>query len=81
MLPVPVISRRLTITGSTANDNLIAPSNSPAYVLGYNIYGYDGNDYLQGSWGVDYLYGARGNDQLYGGQGNDYLAGGDGNDL
>jgi Ca2+-binding RTX toxin-like protein len=42
--------------------------------------GRDGDDYLDGDGGNDALYGASGNDTLYGDSGYDYLDAGSGND-
>ena len=44
------------------------------------LYGYAGNDTLDGEGGNDYLYGNNGNDTLNGGSGNDWLYGQSGND-
>ena len=44
------------------------------------LYGYAGNDTLDGEGGNDYLYGNNGNDTLNGGAGNDWLYGQGGND-
>jgi Ca2+-binding RTX toxin-like protein len=44
------------------------------------IYGYAGNDQLQGSSGNNTLYGGDGADSLLGQSGNDILSGGDGSD-
>ena len=44
------------------------------------LYGYAGNDTLDGEGGNDYLYGYGGNDMLSGGAGNDWLFGNNGDD-
>ncbi len=45
------------------------------------IWGYGGNDVIDGNTGNDTLNGGLGNDTLTGGIGNDVLIGGDGNDI
>ena len=77
----PFVSRRISIYGSDLNDTLYAPTSPPTFVLGYDIYGYAGNDILNSYSKNDNLYGGTGNDQLYGGTGSNYLEGGEGNDL
>lgn len=44
------------------------------------IYGYAGDDLLQGGGGADHLYGGKGNDTLDGGADDDVLEGGEGNE-
>ncbi|TAN65962.1 MAG: hypothetical protein EPN17_15030 [Methylobacter sp.] len=64
------------ICGSTKNDNLGAWGGAQAN----KIYGFAGNDYLNGRGGNDRLYGGADNDWLYGEYGNDNLQGGLGAD-
>ena len=45
------------------------------------LYGGDGNDWIDGGAGEESIFGDAGNDTLYGGSGHDYLVGGDGNDF
>jgi Ca2+-binding RTX toxin-like protein len=56
-----------TITGTSTYENY--------------LYGYAGNDTINGNKGSDYLSGGTGNDTLKGGAGNDELYGEDGNDI
>ncbi|MDO5296330.1 MAG: M91 family zinc metallopeptidase [bacterium] len=44
------------------------------------IEGGDGNDLIQGGAGYDVLYGLGGDDEIHGGEGSDYIDGGSGND-
>lgn len=45
-----------------------------------NLWGFGGNDTLNGSESAESLFGGDGNDKLYGNGGDDVLSGGDGND-
>jgi Ca2+-binding RTX toxin-like protein len=63
------------ISGSVFSDKL---SNSAS--SGYRLFGFNGNDTLQGNAGNDTLDGGTGNDSLDGGNGNDLLYGGIGID-
>lgn len=65
-----------TIRG-TDNDDVL----NGEYNAWNQIFGYDGNDILNGSIGTDQLYGGDGDDTLNGGAGNDELAGHDGADF
>lgn len=69
--------------GSSANDNLTAPS-QPTTLIGLlgndSLTGNTGDDVLDGGDGIDSLRGAGGADRLLGGTGNDLLEGGAGND-
>ena len=56
-------------------DNLILGTNNAN-----KLYGYLGNDTLNGNGGDDYLFGAEGNDTLTGGAGYDRMYGGTGDD-
>jgi len=68
----------LTITGTTASDNL---QGGDAY--GETINGLAGNDVISGLGGDDRITGGQGNDQLFGGEGGDtyYFNTGDGQDV
>ncbi|MEO0406839.1 MAG: calcium-binding protein [Cyanobacteria bacterium P01_A01_bin.135] len=78
--------------GTNGNDTKIASKTGVGFFkkwLSWRMYGYDGNDTLQGGEkddglygysGSDRLYGLGGNDKLYGHDGNDHLDGGSGND-
>ena len=68
-----VNSQTLIIKGSGYNDKIIVNG-------GVSVFGYGGNDYLQGHEGDDFLHGGAGDDKLYGGVGNDELDGGNDND-
>jgi Ca2+-binding RTX toxin-like protein len=63
-----------TYCGDEGDNDLIG-GNIPSY-----IYGYGGNDRLNGRGSSDELYGGAGNDKLYGGAGNDFLYGNSGDD-
>lgn len=65
---------RTVVHGTARNDTLSAARN------GSQVFGYFGNDLLQGSISADMLNGGVGNDTLQGGAGNDTLFGMDGND-
>ncbi|MFU9047629.1 beta strand repeat-containing protein, partial [Acinetobacter tibetensis] len=65
------------IQGTSANDTL---NNSASGTIHERLYGYDGDDTLNGSSGNDLLRGGAGNDILNGGDGNDLLIDGNGAD-
>ncbi|QNN64238.1 calcium-binding protein [Sphingomonas rhizophila] len=71
----------LTLTGVAAigkgnsSDNLIVGN-----AVANKLYGYEGNDTIDGAGGDDFLLGAEGNDTLTGGAGYDRMYGGIGND-
>ncbi|TCB38250.1 hypothetical protein E0H82_01250 [Acinetobacter sp. ANC 4910] len=65
------------IQGTSANDTL---NNSASGTIHERLYGYDGDDTLNGSSGNDLLRGGAGNDTLNGGDGNDLLIDGNGAD-
>lgn len=67
------------IIGNAANNHLIGDSN--VFDLTDDIFGLDGDDWLEGRLANDALWGGNGNDRLDGGSGNDVLDGGNGNDL
>ncbi|MHA3891152.1 beta strand repeat-containing protein, partial [Acinetobacter sp. GXMZU3951] len=76
-----------SIQGTSANDTL---NSSPSGSIHERLYGFDGDDTLNGGDGNDLLRGGAGNDTLNGGDGNDILIdangydtlnGGNGNDL
>ena len=46
-----------------------------------SLYGYGGNDRIEGGAGQDYVSGGEGNDHLYGGEDHDIVSGGEGEDL
>jgi len=60
--------------GSASDNGITGNSNAN------RLYGYEGNDVLDGAGGDDYLLGAEGNDTLNGGAGYDRMYGGVGND-
>jgi T1SS-143 domain-containing protein len=66
------------VQGTAANDNLTA---TPAGSIFERLYGYDGDDTLDGGSGNDLLVGGAGNDTLTGGTGNDILIDGNGADI
>ncbi|PWB13644.1 hypothetical protein DCO44_12725 [Acinetobacter sp. AM] len=65
------------IQGTSANDTL---NNSASGTIHERLYGFDGDDTLNGSSGNDLLRGGAGNDILNGGDGNDLLIDGNGAD-
>ena len=65
------------IEGSSANDTL---NNSVLGTIHERLYGFDGDDMLNGGSGNDLLRGGAGNDTLNGGDGNDILIDGNGAD-
>ena len=61
--------------------SLSGTTTSPAYTEGADvIYGYAGDEFLQGGGGADHLYGGKGHDTLDGGADDDVLEGGEGDD-
>ncbi|TCB67056.1 Ig-like domain-containing protein [Acinetobacter sp. ANC 4178] len=66
------------IQGTSANDIL---NNSASGTIHERLYGYDGDDTLNGGSGNDLLRGGAGNDTLNGGDGNDLLIDGNGADI
>lgn len=66
-----------TIEGTDADDKLVG-KNLP--YLRESIYGYQGNDFIEGLAGQDQLYGGGGGDEIHGGQDDDFLEGGAGQD-
>ncbi len=65
------------IVEGNANANILGNSNS---TVSQRLYGYDGNDTINGGSGNDILRGGNGDDTLNAGAGNDYINGGAGND-
>ncbi|MGB7443379.1 MAG: calcium-binding protein [Coleofasciculaceae cyanobacterium] len=68
--------------GTDGNDNL--QSDGGWWIFGNyeeTLYGYAGNDLLEGGRRDDNLYGGDGDDDIYGNDGNDYINGGLGNDI
>jgi Ca2+-binding RTX toxin-like protein len=64
-----------------ASDNTAALGGTGSATLkGAMVYGFDGNDVINGSDKADKLFGMNGNDKLKGGLGNDEVHGGAGND-
>ncbi len=59
---------RFSLTGSPT-----VPTNIPNDPNFNQLWGWDGNDSLDGGTGNDTLWGESGNDTLLGGLGNDYL--------
>ncbi len=70
-----LLAQEIVIYGTAANDSLAGRNGGPNV-----LYGYDGNDALNGGDSADRLYGGTGTDTLNGNAGNDLLDGGDGND-
>ncbi|MGD1921831.1 MAG: FG-GAP-like repeat-containing protein, partial [Pleurocapsa sp.] len=69
----------ILISGSESSDAEVeAPEDEGTYSF---LYGWEGNDELQGSGFNDELYGGTGNDVITGGAGNDTLDGGQGDDV
>lgn len=69
------------ILNGTAGANTITASDvGTGAALDNRLYGFDGDDTLNGGLGNDLLRGGQGNDTLNGGSGNDLLIGGRGND-
>ena len=66
----------MRIVGGQKNDKIIGGS----FILGEDIVGLDGNDYINGEEGDDNILGGNGNDTLIGGTGNDVIYGGKGAD-
>ena len=75
LTPSDIANQGVTITGTENQDSLFGRNG-----YRYSIYGFAGNDSLNGADGNDELYGGDGNDTLSGGAGNDLLDGGPGND-
>ncbi|WP_220396303.1 calcium-binding protein [Arenimonas terrae] len=65
---------RLVVPGTAANDSYTGTG------LVDRMFGYEGNDYLDGRGNDDVLDGGIGDDSLLGDAGNDVLIGGEGND-
>jgi large repetitive protein len=68
------------INGTGGNDSIPARDVGVGSALDQRIYGFGGNDTLNGGLGNDLLRGGTGADVLDGGAGNDLLIGGAGND-
>jgi Ca2+-binding RTX toxin-like protein len=66
----------MSIRGTAVNDNLGGFLSD----RGDFIFGFAGNDRIEGFTGDDHLFGGIGNDIITDSSGNDYLDGGDGND-
>ena len=66
----------MKITGGQKNDRIIGGS----LTIGEEIYGFDGDDYIDGKEGDDNIYGGNGDDTLMGGDDNDIIYGGKGAD-
>ena len=73
--PTVLTNINVDIGGTGGNDTLYPSPNTKG-----NLYGYDGNDILNGGDLDDYLNGGADNDTLYGNLGNDTLNGGSGSD-
>ena len=66
------------VEGTSANNAL---TGTPAGSIFERLYGYEGDDTLDGGTGNDLLMGGSGNDTLNGGVGNDILIDGNGTDI
>lgn len=74
------------IYGTNNDDILTAPQAGSQTInisnqYAFEIYGYDGNDFIFGSSSKDLIYGGNGNDVIWGDGGNDTIYGEEGNDL
>lgn len=67
---------RITSAGTEGNDTLNATTTGA-----YNLYGYGGNDILNGNFKDDSIWGGNGNDTLTGGADKDTLFGDAGDDV
>ncbi|MGV3550042.1 RCC1 domain-containing protein [Rhizobium sp.] len=72
---------REVIIGTAEADADLNGGDLPDGTTGFSIYGYGGNDTINGSVGDDYLNGGVGDDSLFGGDGADMLVGASGNDF
>ena len=70
----------LFTAGSNNSDDIEIKGNYDE-LYQYGIYGFDGNDLLEGGLLDDKLMGGAGNDELFGRAGSDNLSGGEGDDL
>ena len=68
------------VHGTDGDDSIGGINACYGYHENETMYGYQGNDRLNGENGDDILYGGEGNDTLNGGCGNDHLYGGEGDD-
>lgn len=68
------------LTGTSGANVITASDVGTGAALDNRLYGYAGNDTLNGGLGNDILRGGSGNDTLNGGAGNDLVIGGTGND-
>jgi len=75
VLDKTVIEASVVILGTEGDDRVTSPSSGDD-----QMFGLDGNDYLNGGVGSDHLYGDDGDDELQGGEGDDHLYGGSGSD-
>lgn len=69
-------SNAATVTLGTSGDDVISGVTSDREF----IFGFDGNDTIDGGAGNDVIFGGSGNDRLKGGEGNDAIHGGAGSD-
>jgi hypothetical protein len=69
------------LNGTAGNNTITASDVGTGAALDNRLYGFDGDDTLNGGLGNDLLRGGRGADTLNGGAGNDLLIGGQGNDI
>jgi Ca2+-binding RTX toxin-like protein len=70
-----ILSPQTICTGSNQNDTMIAA------IGGGTIYGFGGDDKIQGLLGSGVTYGMDGNDAIRGGNTSDIIFGNDGNDI
>ncbi|GAA0627711.1 hypothetical protein GCM10009422_25920 [Brevundimonas kwangchunensis] len=68
------------VTGTGASNTVSAPDTGVGAPVDYRLYGYGGDDIVNGGRGNDILRGGSGNDTMNGGAGNDLIVGGTGND-
>jgi Ca2+-binding RTX toxin-like protein len=94
-VPSPILGARMTIQNTNDGANNTHPTfvyvgDSPSGIVadtltaapGQNaiMYGFDGDDVINGNDGNDYIFGGAGNDTINGREGNDIISGGTGND-
>ncbi|MFH0880566.1 MAG: calcium-binding protein [Lentisphaerota bacterium] len=81
ILSATVSDLSVSMEGGAGNDQMTLKTFFPSTNFTQQLYGQEGNDYLQGGMGHDALYGGDGEDRLFGGEGNDVLHGGNGDDF
>lgn len=71
----------LTVKGNALGNHIVYQTTSPFSPWSIKLYGYGGNDTIEGGLRADRLDGGDGDDLLTGGAGNDSFYGGAGNDV